>query len=251
MSDGRADILGRLRLALGAREARLDRREAPRPAAVIDVPEGRRDPHALTARFGESLVALSGSYEVVRHADEVAERAAERITTWSAHDSREDDGDGRRRDPEILSWAPDQLTPPDLGPQLERAGITLVVPEELGHRDTRLRLASLRIGLTGVDAAIASTGSVLMAAGPGRSRVASLLPTHHLMIVAASHVYPTLEDWFQELRRGGLHAQRLRQPGQIIFVSGPSKSADIELNLTLGVHGPRTTHAIIYDDAER
>ncbi len=249
MSSGRDDILGRLRVALGRKGDRLQDRAAPTTATAMKVTEARGDRLELGDRFGESLAALSGSYQVVNGAADVADRVVELITGWSADDRPDGEGSGRR-DLEVLSWAAAALTPPDLGPRLEQAGIRLVVPDELRDREHRSRAAALRVGLTAVDAAIASTGSVVLATGPGRSRAASLLPTHHVMIVPTSRVYPTLEDWLAESRREGFH-ERLRRPGQIVFVSGPSKSADIELNLTLGVHGPRVVHAIIYDDTER
>ncbi len=251
MSRARDDILGRLRTALERREDRFPWSEAPRPAALMRVTEARGDRLELAARFGESLLVVSGSCEIVDQATEVAGRAAERIRAWNAEDGPGDDPGSGRRNIEVLSWAPDELTPPELGPRLERAGIRLVVPEDLHDRNGRYQAAALRVGLTGVDAAIASTGSAVMAAGPGRSRAASLLPTHHLMIVPSSRIYPTVEDWFAELRRGGHHDEWLRRTGQIVLISGPSKSADIELNLTLGVHGPRVVHAIVYDDVER
>lgn len=246
MSSGRDDILIRLRAALGRTSDRTPRIDAPRPSAPMTVTEAHGDRRQLAARFGESLVALSGSYETVTDATELAGRAAERIRAWSEEDRRSGDADRL----ELLSWASEQLTPADLGRRLELAGITLVVPDELHDRDVRQRAAALRLGLTGVDAAIASTGSAVIAAGPGRSRAASLLPTHHLMIVPSSRIYPTPEHWFAELRRDGHHTEWLRRSGQIVFISGPSKSADIELSLTLGVHGPRVVHAIIYDDVE-
>ncbi len=251
MSNAREDILGRLRTALEGKDAWFPRSEAPRPGPAITAPEAGGDRLELAKRFGNSLVAVSGSYEIVDPAAGVAGRIVEIVKAWSAEDPPSDEGGSRRRNLEVLSWASAALTPPDLEPPLGQAGIKLVVPEDLHDRHSRYRAASIRIGLTAVDAAIATTGSVVLVAGRGKSRAASLLPTHHLMIVAASRIYPTLEDWCTELRREGLHAERLKEPGQIVLVTGPSKSADIELNLTLGVHGPRVVHAIVYDDAER
>lgn len=250
MSSGRRDILGRLRAALDRSGDRLPGRLAPGTASLMRVTEAHGDRLELADRFGKNLAALSGSYEVANQAAEVAARVVEQVRVWSAGDPN-GESDDRRRELEVLSWAAAALTPPDLAPRLEHAGITLVVPEDLHDRDSRDRAAALRVGLTAVDAAIASTGSVVLATGPGRSRAASLLPTYHLMIVPASRVYPTLEEWFAQLRRENRHDEYLRDPGQVVFVSGPSKSADIELNLTLGVHGPRAVHAIIYDDRER
>ena len=103
---------------------------------------------------------------------------------------------------------------------------------------------------TGVEAAFANTGSVVLTPAPGRSRIASLLPLHHLILVPLSKIYPTFEDWLAKLRKEGHLETFVRESGQIAFITGPSKSADIELNLTLGVHGPKVVHAIVFDDKE-
>ncbi len=102
--------------------------------------------------------------------------------------------------------------------------------------------------MTSADAAFASTGSIVLASGRGKSRAASLLPLRHLVLVPMSRIHPTVEAWLRTLRHDQALGSFLRVSGQIVFITGPSKSADIELNLTLGVHGPRVVHALIFDD---
>jgi L-lactate dehydrogenase complex protein LldG len=112
----------------------------------------------------------------------------------------------------------------------------------------RRQAAALSVGLTGIDAAFAGTGSMVLVPGPGKSRAASLLPLHHIALVPVSKIFPTLESWLASLRSEGSLERLFRNHAQLAFITGPSKSADIELNLTLGVHGPRDVHAIVFDD---
>jgi L-lactate dehydrogenase complex protein LldG len=197
---------------------------------------------ALAHLFGKRLEGVQGSYEVVEATD-VARHVVGRIVDWR----------GRTSDPMteaegVLSWDPAQLPLPGLGPQLRDAGISLVVPDDLHDRESRDRAAALNVGITGVDAAFASTGSVVLTSGAGRSRAASLLPLHHVLLVPMRRLFPTFESWLATERGDGGLDDLVTRAGQVVFVTGPSKSADIELQLTLGVHGPGSVHAVIFDD---
>ncbi|MCB0161848.1 MAG: LUD domain-containing protein, partial [Caldilineaceae bacterium] len=87
-----------------------------------------------------------------------------------------------------------------------------------------------------------------MVAGPGRNRAASLLPIRHIALIPTSRLYPTMEAWLAELRADGRLVDTLRQSANWSMITGPSKSADIGGELTLGVHGPKFVHAILFDD---
>jgi len=105
----------------------------------------------------------------------------------------------------------------------------------------RLVQLACDIGITSVDVAIAETGTLLMCHRPTQERVASLLPPMHVAIVEQSQIVPDLLDAFQILHeRGG---QNL--PSNITLITGPSKTGDIELQLTTGVHGPGKWRVII------
>jgi L-lactate dehydrogenase complex protein LldG len=193
--------------------------------------------------FGARLEELQGSFEIVDRATDVADRIIDRIRRQNA-ESEEQDGNCTP----VLAWAAGEIPVPGLEQRLTESGIELLVPGDLHDRESRARAARATTGITGVDAAFASTGSVMLVSGPGKSRAASLLPLHHLVIVPMTKIYPTFEHWLRSLRQLKQLETLLRENGQISFVTGPSKSADIELNLTLGVHGPKTVHAVVFDD---
>ncbi len=244
-ADARDEILERLRRALSKPRPlfRGETGHAPSSECPTAVTQADGDRQSLAAQFGAKLQEVLGSYEILQRSAEVAERVVRRLEQWDALAETADPKLG-----EVLSWSPQELHVPDLERRLEASGLSLMVPDDLHDEHCRAHAATLSVGLTGIDAAFASTGSVMLASGPGKSRAASLLPLHHLMIVPMSRIYPTFEAWLRSLRRDGRLESFLRHSAQIAFITGPSKSADIELNLTLGVHGPRAVHAIVFDD---
>jgi L-lactate dehydrogenase complex protein LldG len=94
-------------------------------------------------------------------------------------------------------------------------------------------------GLTGVQAAIAATGSLVVFSADGQPRTASLLPPIHIAVVRPDDLVPDLEAFISRLDP--------RNPGSpnITVITGPSRTADIELSITLGVHGPGELIVII------
>lgn len=97
-----------------------------------------------------------------------------------------------------------------------------------------------RTGLTGSFCAIAETGTVLLLCGPAAPKTPALLPETHLCVVRRSRMVETMEDAFALARRevGEL-------PRATFFVSGPSRTADIEQTIVIGAHGPYRVHVIV------
>jgi L-lactate dehydrogenase complex protein LldG len=196
----------------------------------------------LAKMFGEMLEEVLGSYEIVDDSTDLPQRILAQIEHWR----KKNDGVTSYGN-EVLSWAPSELPIPNIGEQLKKHGVSLFVPGNLHDKEERAHAAVLSVGLTGVDAAFAGTGSMVLIPGPGKSRVASLLPLHHIALVPMAKIHATFESWLASLRREGNLEELFRDHAQPAFVTGPSKSADIELNLTLGVHGPRDVHAIVFE----
>jgi L-lactate dehydrogenase complex protein LldG len=137
-----------------------------------------------------------------------------------------------REDRAVSAWDPAHIPLPGLAEALNKANITRVEQD-----------ASVRVGLTGVDAALAATGSVVVVSGNGRSRAASLLPPTHIAVVAASQIVPDLESWWAAQKAAGL--EQIRQYSNIVVITGPSRTADIAMQLVMGMHGPRTLHLVL------
>lgn len=111
--------------------------------------------------------------------------------------------------------------------------------------DLRSAAISAGLGLTGSDYAVAETGSVVLAAGQGVSRIVALVPPVHVAVVERGSVVPGLDELFTLVRRD--YGER-DWASYMNIISGPSRSADIEYTLVTGVHGPGEVHLVLLDE---
>jgi L-lactate utilization protein LutC len=102
---------------------------------------------------------------------------------------------------------------------LQRAGI------EFTHRPD----PQILVGVTRAICGLADTGSILEADGEGHPLHASLLPEIHIAVLNKSDIRPSLPDAIP----------LVKDKGAVVFITGPSRTADIEMTLTIGVHGPK------------
>jgi L-lactate dehydrogenase complex protein LldG len=98
------------------------------------------------------------------------------------------------------------------------------------------------VGITGAFAAIAETGTLMLLSGSDTPATVSLLPQTHIAVVRADCLVATMEDGFSRLR-----AERGAIPRAVNFVSGPSRTADVEQTVTLGAHGPRRVLIVLVE----
>ena len=101
------------------------------------------------------------------------------------------------------------------------------------------------VGVTGVDYAIAETGTVVLHPRAGVSRLLSLAPPTHIAILRQGDVLPSLDELFAIKRDDFLKGEL---EGSMNLISGPSKTADIEGTTVTGIHGPLEVHLIIVKD---
>jgi len=97
-----------------------------------------------------------------------------------------------------------------------------------------------KIGITGIYAAIAETGTLMMLSGPDTPSSVSLLPETHIAVLPASRIVSHMEDAWALLR-----AEHGRPPRAVNFISGPSRTGDIEQTIIIGAHGPFRVHIIV------
>ena len=97
-----------------------------------------------------------------------------------------------------------------------------------------------KTGISGCFSAIAETGTLMLLSGPQTPATVSLLPETHIALVDISRIVPTMEDAFALLR-----AEHGSLPRAVNFISGPSRTGDIEQTIVLGAHGPCRVHLIL------
>ena len=216
----RADFMTRI-------SARLGREQAPAKAPerdVIGVPEFWSEMHLSPderlGTFRDRLTALGGDVRIVSDlaglqtelARILEELGAGKIGIWN--------------DPELHEW---------LGVVLEGRDVrTWGVDAPEAFTDTDL-------GITGSLYAIADTGTLVLSCAVGRGRSVHLLPAVHLAVVASSQMLDRLGEALEALKRRGLDSY-------IHFVTGPSRSSDIENDQSIGVHGPAAEIVIVVED---
>jgi len=100
--------------------------------------------------------------------------------------------------------------------------------QEAGLTVSHERDAEIKVGVTKAFCGLADTGSILEADGEGGKLYASLLPEVHLAILHESDIYPSLKNAIQ----------LVKGTKSVVFITGPSRTGDIEMSHTIGVHGP-------------
>ena len=100
--------------------------------------------------------------------------------------------------------------------------------------------AECGVGVTAARCAVAATGSLMVASGVPREIELSLLPPHHVCIVAAGQIVPGVPEAFEKALKDGASP-----PRNFTLITGPSVTADIEQTIVRGAHGPQSLHVIV------
>jgi len=181
------------------------------------------------ARFRAELEALAGVVYEASTVDDIVDIVS-RISR-------------QQTDTRVLAWSDEALGVAGLRARLEAAGLTLIDPQvdpTGARRDEQVSaVASASVGLTGADAALSLTGSIIVTSGPGRPRLASLLTPVHIVLVRTSTMVDSLPTLI------ATRPDLVTRGSNFVCITGPSRTADIEHTLSRGVHGPGEVHAIL------
>ncbi len=197
------------------------------PAGMAAAPIERGE---LVGRFSKALESLGG---VVHHADSV-EQVAQILVRIAA----EAEAAG------FISWDGSELECAGLLERLDAMGLSRV-PYDLspspGERQREvLGLDPAPLGLTGALGGLADTGGLIVTSGRGRGRLVSLLPPVHVALLQRDRLFDSFSTFLAARSREAAACSNL------VVIAGPSRTADIEMTLSHGVHGPKAVHAILY-----
>ena len=143
----------------------------------------------------------------------------------------------------VISWP---AVYPPANPNVDDTDAADDIDAADARNAVRRRIAQSDLGITGADYAIAETGSVIILPRRGLSRLVSVVPPVHLAIVRPQDLIATLDDLFI-LRRLEYHTNGGDMGSYLNFITGPSRTADIEQTIVVGVHGPRAVHLVLLE----
>ncbi len=126
----------------------------------------------------------------------------------------------------------------DLAPNLEKLLTGLGLTPQTDREDQTTQAARAAVGLTGVEKALAYSGTVVVTSQDPGALSASLLPPVHVALAPVRSLRCGPDRVFEDLSQKGW-------PRGVVFITGPSRTADIELTLVKGVHGPGEAHVIL------
>ena len=215
-------ILGKLRRAAlrdgdeAAARATVEARLKGHPRGVIPA-RGKLDRKGLLELFAAQAAAVDATVARVSALDEVPAAVADYLRGENL--------------PTALRMAPD--------PKLDACSWDRAPMLDISYGKAE---AEDQVTVTGAFAGIAETGTLMLASGPESPTTLNFLPDTHIVVLRADDMVGAYEDGWDRLRATG------RIPRTVNFITGPSRSGDIEQTLHLGAHGPRRLHVILVED---
>ncbi len=213
MSTARDDILNSVRVGLGRSETSA---VLPRPPILAARQAGSAESEA--GMLFEEVEKLGG---VTRRLADTAGLGAALAELVSV--------EGVKR---ATVWPTDDMKQAGIESLLAGLGVELVSP----YAD-KAEIATCDLGVTGADFALPETGTIALTSDSERPRMVSLVPRVHLIMAHLGALRPDLHQVFAEAKGGSY----------LICITGPSRTADIELTLTIGVHGPKALYLWVLD----
>jgi L-lactate dehydrogenase complex protein LldG len=158
----------------------------------------------------------------------------------------------REKDPEwgdhkkVVAWAHPLIERLNLTAALAEQNVPLCIAElkKTTDQDIRQQVVDAYIGITSADFCMADTATLVMRTRPGHARTVSLVPAIHIAVIKLEQIITDLKELYA-LLKWDPHERREGLTNCLTFISGPSKTADIEATMVHGAHGPREVHLFV------
>lgn len=221
-------MLDRVRGALGSNRAAV---ALPTPSLFESVVNG-----PLVDRFCRELRMVGGDAQRIAP-DAVLETFIEKLLPVGESCSVALSDGGPIRDSGLREWLTNR------GNEV----LSTLSDSQTGQKEYVRKLLDARIGVTQADYAIAETGTLVLISGAEQHRLLSLVPPIHVCLLDSGQIVPALGSLLARLQQR--FATGDITPQAITMITGPSRTADIEHTLTMGVHGPVALHVLISETA--
>jgi L-lactate dehydrogenase complex protein LldG len=158
----------------------------------------------------------------------------------------------REKDPEwgdqkkVVAWAHPLIERLNLAAALAEQNVPLCITElkKTTDQDIRQQVIDAYIGITSADFCMADTATLVMRTRPGHARTVSLVPAIHIAVIKLDQMIADLKELYA-LLKWDPHERQEGLTNCLTFISGPSKTADIEATMVHGAHGPREVYLFV------
>lgn len=133
-----------------------------------------------------------------------------------------------------------------LGEAMQARNITLHCAGETDEQNTRTTTIASYIGITSAQWCVADSATIVLETSPQQPRATSLVPSVHIAVIRQNQILSSLPELYAQLALRASEGEEL--PSSITYISGPSKTADIEACMVHGAHGPREMHLVVIQD---
>jgi L-lactate dehydrogenase complex protein LldG len=236
----RDEILSKVKKALSRRDnaQAVSLRNDPAPSPSQDyaklspqqihlITEQQRS--ELIKQFEAALLRVSGRFSIAANAQMVCERVADIAAVEKAK--------------KAVGWHSPWLQQLGLPKCFAELSMEFITDAECADKAAFINeAAEAAIGITPVDYALADSGTLCLLAKKNQPRTASLLPPIHIAVLQPRQIIRGLDDLFTFLP-----SDSREMSSAVTLITGPSRTADIELTLVVGVHGPQQLHVILAD----
>ena len=221
----RPSVLDDVRAALG-RQTTL----SPAPLEPFVEPADSVKRGELIERFIEEAIAVRAQVHQLSDRRQLIEKILEICSGQS--------GDVAISDAELFREI-------DLVRELTARNLSTFVGDKAEHEKLVARLANCGAGVTAADYGIAETGTIVLNSDEANALLVSLLPPTHIAVVSSERIIATIDDAISRTSRERMRGSNPTR--SITLITGPSRTSDVELVLSIGVHGPKALHVIVLD----